>query len=179
MRKIHLAAILTSLIFNSCGGGGETSSSPVPPVHAAGPPSFSGTYSFSLTSFNVNNTGTGNTLPMTGVLTATPPATAGGQGNVSGELFAAQGTTLFAAQGTTFCSNTFTGTFQVDTNNGIATGILTFSTAFGSASCYTSGNTSFAASPGASASSGGPGSRVFLSVGSLNIPAASGEAVLQ
>ena len=116
---------------------------------------------------------------MTGVLTATPPATAGGQGNVSGELFAAQGTTLFAAQGTTFCSNTFTGTFQVDTNNGIATGILTFSMAVGSAPCYTSGNTSFAASPGASASSGGPGSRVFLSVGSLNIPAASGEAVLQ
>ena len=169
MRKSRLAAILTSLILTSCGGG--TSSSPVPPVHAAGPPSFSGTYSFSLTSFNVNNTSTGNTLPMTGVLTATPPATAGGQGNVSGELF--------AAQGTTFCSNTFTGTFQVDTNNGIATGILTFSTAVGSASCYTSGNTSFAASPGASASSGGPGSRVFLSVGSLNIPAASGEAVLQ
>lgn len=164
MKRITCVTLLTSLAFTSCGGGGV--GSPPPPVHAAGPPTFSGTYAFSLTSPNGNNP-----IPMTGVFTATPPTTTGGQGNISGELF--------AAQGTNFCSNTFTGTFQVNSNNGIVTGTLSFSMSTQFASCYISGNASISASPGASASSGGPGSRVFLSVGSLNIPAASGEAVLQ
>ncbi len=165
MKRTVFATILAALTLASCGGGTSSTSSS-PPVHAAGPPALSGTYAFSLTSPNGNNP-----IPMTGVFTATPPTTTGGQGNISGELF--------AAQGTNFCSNTFIGTFQVNSNNGLVTGTLTFSMPIGFAACYINGNASFTASPGASSSPGGSGSRVFLSVGSLNIPAASGEAVLQ